>query len=264
MQSSSKQRSVIQLVRRRGFKQFLHLVSRFKGLYITVILLQLGVTAASLLFAETNRRLFDLAPNIPKESLWNLLIAFTGFIALGIVCTLTARVFNQIVNTNIVFAMREMVLAQLTRLSLSYHENKNSSHAKNILFNELEVFKHFIVFDVLRLISLPISFVSVGLYLMVVHPVLGLIALAVGPLQLVSNLIIKERYKDLVARQQEMGREWFFHIGETLAGMREIKMNQLEQATMRKVNQVFGISIPLWISMEKMWAVREAVKAEGY
>lgn len=260
MQPDRGKRSVIQVVRRKGFRQFINLCFRYKYLYIIVILLQLGVTAASLLFAETNRRLFDLAPHIPRNEFVKLLIAFIVFIAMGLLFTLTARVFNQIVNTNVVFEMRRMVLSQLSRLSLSYHENKNSSHSKNILFNELEVFKHFVVFDMLKLISLPISFISVGIYLLAVHPVLGIIALAVGPLQLISNLISKEKYKDLLAKQQEMGREWIFHMGETLAGIREIKMNQLEQASMHRVKGVFKESIQLWIAIERMWAVREAIR----
>lgn len=257
----SNKRSVFRLIRRKGFKQFLALCGTYKSLYITVVLLQIGVIAAALLFAETNRRLFDAVPDLSNDQLVKLLIAFVVFIALGLFFSLSERVFNQIVNTNVVFQMRQMVLTQLTRLSLSYHENKHSSHSNNILNSELEVFKHFVVFDVLKMISLPISFISVGIYLMAVHPVLGIIALAVGPLQLISNVMVKEKFKSLIAKQQEMGRVWFFHMGETLAGMREIKMNQLEDATLLRTKHVFKDSIKLWISVEKMWAIREIIRA---
>lgn len=257
----SNKRSVFRLIRRKGFKQFLALCGTYKSLYITVVLLQIGVIAAALLFAETNRRLFDTAPDISNDQLVKLLIAFVVFIAIGLFFSLSERVFNQIINTNVVFQMRQMVLTHLTRLSLSYHENKHSSHSNNILNSELEVFKHFVVFDVLKMISLPISFISVGIYLMAVHPVLGIIALAVGPLQLISNVMVKEKFKSLIAKQQDMGREWFYHMGETLAGMREIKMNQLEDATLLRTKHVFKDSIKLWISVEKMWAIREIIRA---
>ncbi|QYR19671.1 ABC transporter ATP-binding protein/permease [Paenibacillus sp. sptzw28] len=256
----ARKKSILQLIRRKGFKQFLTLCITYKYLYITVILLQLGVTAASLLFAETNRRLFDLAPDIPGKELSKLLTAFFVFIAMGLVFSLMERVYNQIVNTNVVFRMREMVLTRLTSLSLRFHEDKHSSHSNNILYNELEVFKHFVVFDILKLISLPISFISVGIYLLSVNPVLGIIAIMVGPLQFISNLVIKERFKNLVTRQQELGREWFFHLGETLSGMREIKMNRIEHTVFQRINKVFKESIALWISIEKMWAVRETVR----
>ncbi|MBP1996256.1 ABC transporter ATP-binding protein [Paenibacillus eucommiae] len=255
-----KNRSVMALVRRRGFRGFLNLCLKYKYWYLSVIVLQLGGTGASLMLAETSRRLFDGGRSLSRHELHTILAGIIGFVALGLICTVFARICNQIVNTNVVFSMRQMVLSKLIDLSLSEHETRHSSRSQNLLFNELEVFKHFIVFDILKLIALPISFVAVGIYLLEVHPLLGVVAILVGPLQLLSNFVVKKSYKDLVARQQENGGEVFFHLGETLAGMREIKMNQLETSVIHRFREICDRGIRLWVAIEKMQAVRDLAR----
>ena len=248
------------LVRRRGFQQFLHLCLKYKYWYLSVILLQLGGTGAALMLAETSRRLFDRGPSLSRHELYTLLVGIVVFVSIGLVCTVLARICNQIVNTNVVFSMRQIVLSKLIDLSLSEHETRHSSRSENLLFNELEAFKHFIVFDILKLIALPFSFIAVGVYLLNVHPLLGIVAILVGPLQLLSNFVVKESFKDLVARRQENGGEVFFHLGETLAGMREIKMNQLETSANHRFREICNRGIKLWVAIEKMEAIRDLVR----
>ncbi|MBP3966046.1 ABC transporter ATP-binding protein [Paenibacillus lignilyticus] len=257
---STSTRSVAGLIRRQGFRQFLELCKRYKYLYLAVLMLQLGGTGAALLLAELSRRIFDGGAELSRAELVRLIIGIAVMVILGLFFSLGARICNQVVNTNIVFRMRQIILRQLTNLSLKYHERTHSAHTQNILFNELEVFKHFIVFDMLRLISLPVSFVAVGIYLFTVNPLLGAIAILVGPFQLLSNLVMRGRFKDLIADQQANGGEVFFHMDETLSGIREVKMNQLEQSVFTRFEKVCKEGIRLWISVEKMEAVREFVR----
>ncbi|GMK40810.1 ABC transporter permease [Paenibacillus sp. CCS19] len=259
MLTENKQ-SVTALVKRRGFRDFLALCLKYKYWYIAVILLQIAATGASLMLAESSRRLFDGGQTLSRQDLYSIIAAIIGFVAIGLICTTLARICNQIINTNVVFTMRQIVLSKLIDLSLSEHESRHSSRSQNLLFNELEVFKHFIVFDILKLIALPISFAAVGLYLLNVHPLLGVIAILVGPMQLLSNLVVKKSYKSLVAKQQKNGEEVFFHLGETLAGMREIKMNQLENTVIDRFRDVCVRGIKLWVDIEKMEAVRDLVR----
>jgi ABC-type multidrug transport system fused ATPase/permease subunit len=253
-------RTVAELLKREGFKKFMVLCKKFKYLYIIVLLLQLSGTGVSILLAETSRRLIDTRQSTDRSQLIALILALLIFVILSLIISYFAQICNQIVNTNIVFQMRQMVLNQLMRLSLSYHEGKHSSQANNLLFNELEVFKQFVVFDVIRLISLPFSFVAIGIYLMSVNHVLGIISICMGPLQLLSNLVIKESFKDLVAKQQVLGGEAFYNMGEAMAGIREIKMNQLENSIILKFRKVCEDGIRLWVSIEKMEAFRELIR----
>lgn len=253
-------RSVAALVRRPGFRQFLNLCLTYKYWYLLVLLFQLGGTAASLLLADASRRLFDGGTGLSQHALYALLGGIVAYVALGLVCTLCARICNQIINTNVVFAMRQIVLAKLIDLSLGEHESRHSSHSEHLLFNELEAFKQFIVFDMLKLLALPLSFAAVGIYLFHVDPLLGAVALLVGPLQLLSNLAVRGSFKQLVAKQQENGGEVFFHLGETLGGMREIKMNQLETNVNQRFKEICQRGIRLWVAVEKMEAVRELLR----
>ncbi|SDX56946.1 ABC transporter transmembrane domain-containing protein [Paenibacillus sp. CF384] len=245
---STSTRSVTGLIRRQGFRQFLELCKRYKYLYLAVLVLQLGGTGAALLLAELSRRIFDGGTELTHAELVRLIIGIAVMVMLGLFFSLGARICNQVVNTNIVFRMRQIILQQLTNLSLKYHERTHSAHTQNILFNELEVFKHFIVFDMLRLISLPVSFIAVGIYLFTVNPLLGAIAVLVGPFQLLSNLVMRGRFKDLIAEQQANGGEVFFHMDETLSGIREVKMNQLEQSVFARFEKVCKEGIRLWVS----------------
>lgn len=260
MLKTIKKRRVMELIRRRGFRQFLHLCLKYKYWYLFVILLQLGATGASLMLAETSKRLFDGGTNLSRHELYTLLTGIIGFVALGLICTVCARICNQIVNTNVVFSMRQIVLSKLINLSLSDHETRHSSRSKNLLFNELEIFKQFIVFDILKLIALPFSFAAVGIYLLNVNLLLGVVAILVGPLQLLSNIVVKQSFKNLVSRQQEHGGEVFFHLGETLAGMREIKMNQLETSVTDRFREICERGVKLWVAIEKMQAIRDLVR----
>ncbi|NIK77712.1 ATP-binding cassette subfamily B protein/subfamily B ATP-binding cassette protein MsbA [Paenibacillus castaneae] len=257
---NQKQRSIISLIHRKGFKQFLMLCKRYQFLYLSVLVLQLGGTGATLLLAEFSRRIFDGGTQLSHPELVKLIIGIVTMVILAMLFSLGARICNQIVNTNIVFRMRQMLLNQLTNISLKYHESNHSAHTQNILFNELEVFKQFVVFDVLRLISLPFSFIAIGVYLFTVNPLLGAIAILVGPLQLLSNLVLKGSFKDLIAQQQANGGEVFFHMNETLSGIREVKMNQLEHSVYSRFERVCKEGIRLWVSVEKMEALREFVR----
>ncbi|MBB6673379.1 ABC transporter ATP-binding protein [Cohnella nanjingensis] len=253
-------RTIKQLIKREGFKIFLQLCMKYKHFYGMVLLLQLLGTGVSLLLAETGRRLIDTGSSRSPSTIAELIFALAVFILLGLVISYFTSVCNQIINTKIVFQMRQMALRQLLRLSLSYHESKHSSQANHLLFNELEVFKQFIVFDVIKLVSLPFSFIAIGVYMMSVNAVLGIVSLCIGPLQLFSNLVTKKAFKELVARQQANGGEVFHHMGEAMAGIREIKMNQLERPVLQKFGKVSDDGIRLWISIEKMEAFREFVR----
>ncbi|MCC3373333.1 ABC transporter ATP-binding protein [Cohnella sp. REN36] len=254
-------RSIRSLWKREGFRFFLRLCLRYKHLYGLVLLLQLGGTAVSLLLAETARRLIDNTDRtLSNAELIGLIAALLLFVLLGIALNYFSRVCNQIVNTRVVFEMRRMALDRLLRLSLGYHEGRHSAHANRLLFNELEVFKQFLVFDIIRLVSLPFAFLGIGVYLFAVNPLLGVTALCIGPLQVLSNLVGRRAFKQLIAEEQENGGEVFRHMGEAMGGIREIKMNRLERPVIGKFGQVCEEGTRLWISIEKMEALRELIR----
>jgi len=221
-------KSIWSLFQDRTFRQFLSIIRKFKWYYVGAISAQLALTAAALLFAEASRRLFDQAPDIPGRTITWLLVVFLIVFALQLSLTFVNNWLRSALNESVVYDMRRQVLNHVQRLPLSFHENNHSSTSINIMNNELEIAKDFVVFDVQKLITLPISFIVVGLYLLTVHPLLGVIAIIIGPVQLLSTLVYRNKFKQALQLQNAVSREVFFTMGEMLQGVREVKANQME------------------------------------
>ena len=156
--------------------------------------------------------------------------------------------------------MRRNILNHIQRLPLSFHEHNHSSNSINVMYNELEIAKNFIVFDVQRLIALPISFVFVGIYLLSVHPLLGTIAIAIGPMQMVSNLVLKSRFKQAAEQQNIVTRDVFFTIGETLHGIREVKSNQMEDSVNSRMTEIQQRGVAYNVLLTNISTIRGIVK----
>ena len=223
-----KSRNLLDLLRDPTFRQFLQSAKPYRWLYVILITAGVAGTAHSLLVADTFKRLLNLAPHIPAPQLRIFIATLTALSLFRVCLTFITSWFSSMLNESVVYTMRRSVLNQLQHLPLGWHENNHSSNATNIMYQELEVTKNFIVSQIPELITLPISFIAAVGYLFTVHPSLAIIALTVGPLQLLSNLMLRKRMDAAWERQRKVSRDVFHLIGETLQGIREVKANQLE------------------------------------
>ena len=237
-------------------------------MYVVVIAAQLGQTGVALLAADTSRHLFDAAPKIPPALLSKLLLAFAALAAARMFCTYVEAWIGSQLNETVVYELRRDVLTHLQRLPLSYHEKGHSSDSNSVLYSDLEVAKNFVVYDIQRLIALPISFAFVGIYLLTVHPLLGLIALCIGPLQLLSNMVLKVRFQESVKLRRKVTRDVFFIIGETLQGIREVKANQLEKRVDEQMLEIQGRGVKYNVILSQTQSLRaiarEIPREAGY
>ncbi|WP_158301984.1 ABC transporter ATP-binding protein [Paenibacillus mesophilus] len=249
-------RTVFGLFRDPVFLHFIKSVGKYKLHYAGAIGSQVALTVVSLLFAEAGRRLFDHAPNVPAKV---LIIVLTSFVVLTL-CRIGLRFCNEwlrsYLNESVVYEMRRNILNHLQRLPLGFHEQTHSSNSVNVMHNELEIVKNFLVADIQKLIALPISFIIVGIYLLTVHPLLGMIAFSIGPLQLLSNLVMKERFMNAARLQNEVTRDIFFRIGETLQGIREVKANQLENRVDAKMLDLQRKGVDYNVLLTKLGSIR--------
>lgn len=242
------------------FLYFLKSVKRYRLLYIGTIGMQVALTIVSLMFAETGRRLFDLAPRVPTQILIAILSVFAVLTVSRIAIRFWSEWLGSYLNESVVYEMRRNILNHLQRLPLGFHEQTHSSNSVNVMNNELEIVKNFLVFDIQKLIALPISFVIVGVYLLSVHPLLGIIAFSVGPLQLLSNVVFKGKFMTASRLQNEVTRDVFFQIGETLQGIREVKANQLETRIDDKLRQIQRKGVEYNVLLTKVRSIRGIVK----
>ena len=252
--------SVLFLLKDKTFRSLLSIIKTYKWYYVGAVGSQLLLTAAALYFADTSRRLFDLAPHVPRNSLSHIILVFVFIAVAQLVLTFINNWLRSALNESVVYEMRRNILNHIQRLPLSFHEHNHSSNSVNVMYNELEIAKNFIVFDVQRLIALPISFVFVGIYLLSVHPLLGTIAIAIGPLQMVSNLVLKSRFKQAAEQQNIVTRDVFFTIGETLHGIREVKSNQMEDRVNSRMTEIQQRGVAYNVLLTNISTIRGIVK----
>lgn len=258
--SEAPRKSVFSLLKDRTFHDLLSIIKKYKWYYVSAVGSQLLLTAAALLFADTSRRLFNMAPNVPRGSLANILLVFACIAIFQLIFTFINNWIRSALNESVVYEMRRNILSHLQRLPLSFHEHNHSSNSVNIMHNELEIAKNFIVFDVQRLIALPISFIFVGIYLLSVHPLLGLIAIAIGPLQMLSSLVLKTKFKQAAELQNRVTRDVFFTIGETLHGIREVKSNQMENNVDSRMAEIQQRGVAYNVLLTNISTIRSIVK----
>jgi ABC-type branched-subunit amino acid transport system ATPase component len=220
--------SVWSLVTDPIFRQQLGAVRRHWWMYLLAILSQVSQTGVAVLVAEVLRRIFDANFRMPAPEMNLLLAALIGLSVVRMAATYLDAWFGTLLNETVVYAMRRDLLNHIQRLPLGFHEKGHSSDVTNIIYRDLEIAKDFVVSDIQRIIALPVSLVVAGAYLAHLDPWLGAIGFTIGPLQLLSNLVLKGRFQEALKRQRKVSRDVFFTIGETLQGVREVKANQME------------------------------------
>ncbi|NIK79093.1 ABC-type multidrug transport system fused ATPase/permease subunit [Paenibacillus castaneae] len=258
--SSNTRKSIFSLFKDPTFLSLLSIVKKYKWYYVFAVGSQLLLTALALLFADTSRWLFNLAPHVPRSSLAHILLLFSCIAIFQLIFTFINNWIRSALNESVVYEMRRTILNHLQRLPLSFHENNHSSVSVNVMHNELEIAKNFIVYDIQRLIALPISFLFVGIYLLTVHPLLGVIAIAIGPIQMLSSLVLKTRFKHAAELQNRVTRDVFFTIGETLHGIREVKSNQMEDKVDHQMAKIQRDGVAYNVLLTNISTIRAIVK----
>lgn len=251
---------LIGLLRNQTFREFYKIVAKYKGFYAADIVTNIMITALTLVFAEISRKLFDELPDISADTLTMTLTAFVTVTVVRLVVTYLSSWVRSILNETVVFQMRSEILNHMQRLPLGFHEENHSSKAHNIFRNELETAKQFVVSDIQQIITLPTAFVLIGYYLFTVHYALGLVAICVGPLQLLSNLVFKKKYYEIYEKSDEVDRDLFHIIGETLQGIREVKANLMENSVQQKMELIRRNGIHTYVKLAKLETVRYIVK----
>ena len=201
---------------------------KYKWCYVVLTLIGLILVLADLAFAETSRLLFDLAPNIPQNMAVRIIAAFIIIIVTQFIFNFAEEYIHSYFNESVIYAMRRETLGKIQRLKMEFYDNNHTSKITNTFFNQMEIVKDFVVGDIYNMIKLPLSFVIVGIYLFTVHPYLGLTAVFASILQPLSNLAFKKSYFKALDDIRNTDHIVFTTMGEATQGIREVKINQVE------------------------------------
>ena len=216
---------------------------KYKWCYVVLTLLSLVLVVADLAFAQTSRLLFDLAPDIPQNIAIRIIISFVIIITVQFIFTFAEAYVFSYFNESVVYTMRRDILDKIQRLKMEFYDNNHTSKITNTFFRQLEVVKDFVVNDVRNMIRLPLSFVIIGIYLFTVHPFLGITAIVASVLQPLSNFLFKKPFFKALNDIRKTEHMVFTTIGEATQGIREVKINQIEDFfdARMKQGQVDGV-----------------------
>lgn len=248
------------LLNNGSFRLFASIAYRYKKYYILAICFEFLGVGVFLALAETSKRIFDNLPTLLYGSAVILLAVLLLLVVLELLFTYVYSVFIAQLNENVVFGIRQAVLNHFVSVPLGYHEKSHSSTANNIFFNQIDKLKDFLVDDVRKLITLPLSFLFISLYLLTVHPLLAIIAFCVGPLQLFSIFFLSGKFNQAIANEDTNREKVYFLMGETISGIRDIKTHQIEDQVRNKAEQVCAEGKRAWIAYNKLIELRNLIR----
>ena len=234
------------------FANFLKLALPYKWSYLGLFIMGISFILMDLWFAQNSRVLFDLAPHIPQNTARRILLIFAGIVAAQFVLQYLHDWLGSYLNESVIYAMRKKVLVKIQHLPIKYFDDHHSSKVNNILFNQLETTKDFVVSRVRDMIMLPLTFLLTGAFLFQVHWALGAIAIVASVLQVASTRMFKKRLAYVMGLEVANFEEIYYTVGETAQGIREIKIKScISLAVFRKPWRGPRICLRSWPSLRK-------------
>lgn len=233
---------------------------KYKWCYVAITLIGVILVVADLAFAQVSRKLFDLAPNIPHNDAVKIILYFVIIIIAQYIFGFANTYIYSYFNESVIYAMRRETLAKIQRLKMEFYDNNHTSKIANTFFNQIEVVKHFVVYDVMNMIRLPLSFILIGAYLFTVHPYLGLTAILASVLQPVSNSLFKKPFFKAIDGQRKVTGDVFTTMSETTQGIREVKINQIENFIENKMKDCQRRGVKYNLALTKYGTLRGIIK----
>lgn len=233
---------------------------KYKWCYVVLTLIGIILIAADLAFAQNSRKLFDLAPEIPQNTAIQIIITFIIIIFIQYIFGFLDKYVYRYFNESVIYTMRRDTLAKIQRLTMKFFDNNHTSGVANILHDQVEVVKNFVVTDVRNLIKLPLSFILIGGYLFTLHPYLGITAVISSILQPLSNLTFRKPLYKAMDGQRKVSRVASYTMHEAIHGIREVKINQIEDFNDNRMNTCQKGGVQYNLAYTKYSTFREIIK----
>ncbi|MCL2284843.1 MAG: ABC transporter ATP-binding protein/permease [Firmicutes bacterium] len=233
---------------------------KYKWCYVVLTLIGLVLVVADLAFAETSRLLFDLAPDIPQNMAVRIIMSFVIIITVQFIFSFAESYVHSYFNESVIYAMRRETLGKIQRLKMEFYDNNHTSKIAETFFSQIEVVKDFVVSDVPRMIRLPLSFIIIGAYLFTVHPYLGITAILASILQPISNFTFRKPFFKGLDNQRKVTRDVFTTMGEATQGIREVKINQIEDFFDKRMKKYQSDGVKHNLTIVKYGALRGIIR----
>jgi ABC-type multidrug transport system fused ATPase/permease subunit len=233
---------------------------KYKWCYAVLTVIGIILIAADLAFAQNSRNLFDSAPNIGQDTAVKIIMYFVVIIALQYIFGFIETYIGNYFNESVIYAMRRDLLGKIQRLKMEFFDNNHTAKIQNTFFRQIEVVKDFVVTDIRNMIKLPLTFIIIGAYLFTVHPYLGITAVIASVLQLVSNAAFKKSFFNMLDKERKVDQGVYTTMGETTQGIREVKINQVEDFIDQKLKVYQKNGVKYTNARVKYQTLREIIK----
>jgi len=181
------------------------------------------------------------------------LISFISFGFLKFIINMMQAQLGQ----TILFEIRSELYGHLLQLPLNFFRNHPPGTIINSLSGELSSVGHFIGTAVTVPISLGLTLLSFGAYMVYLNPLLGIISLLLFPLELILITYLQKRYNAHNRDRIEILRRISNKIDEAVSGIIEIQGNALFPGE-QKIFDTFASS--LLVTMKQLFLIKYAIK----
>lgn len=244
----------------KGFVEFLHIALEDKWLYVIIIGIRIIEVLLSLGWAELNRRLFNEITSLSIRLCITIVGLFILIKCLNIITNYFRSWLESLLNERVVTRMRWAVLRKATYLKYSFYEENHIARVYKVFFTDLESVKDLLVSYIPDLVCIPLNFIGIGVYLFMINPLLTIIAIAIGPIQILCNRYKLQEFKDIVKKLNNFDYRYFLMMEETVQGIREIKENMLEEDTLTQFDTLCKKGVELDVKKVRVETSRRLVR----
>lgn len=244
----------------KALVEFWHIALEYKWLYLVIILIRLIEVLLALGFAEVNRRLFNEITSLSLKLCLTIVGLFILIKCLNVITNYFRSWFESLLNESVVTKMRWAVLRKATYIKYSFYEENHIARLYKVFFTDLESVKDLLVSYIPDLVCIPMNFIGIGVYLLMINPLLALIAIVIGPIQILSNKYRLEEFKEIVKKLNDFDYRYFLMMEETVQGIREIKENMLEQDTINQFDDLCKKGVKLDVKKVRVETSRRLIK----
>ncbi|MFR1518482.1 MAG: ABC transporter ATP-binding protein [Clostridia bacterium] len=260
MRKTPNEKAIHKFLKGDTFKLFFKIILKYKYLLILVIILRLLGTIMSLAWAEANRILFDEITSLTMKFCIGIVLSFLFIKIFNMFLNYVNSWAMSYLNESVINKMRWILLKKSVSIPYPFFENTHMSRLYKVFFTDLETLRDLMLFNLLDIICLPLSFLGIGAYLFTIHPLLALISIIVGPLQLISNLVKLKEFQAVVKELNEFDYKFFRTMQETVQGIREIKENTMEEETVDGFSKLCDEGRTLDVKKVKISTFRDLIK----
>ncbi|MCM3340704.1 ABC transporter ATP-binding protein/permease [Paenibacillus sp. MER TA 81-3] len=225
----------------RPYKKWTILASG--SLLVTVIL--------DVIVGDLINRMIEKALSIDQE-LWVIIAILIGTVIIGVFTTYFSKYYSIRTATLTIKDLREVLVAKIPRVPLSYIEKQKSGDIASKLSNDTSLIENFLKNDLMNLLYQPLVFIAAFCYLLFINWKMLIVSVIIIPtFMFLANYISKFIGKSTETYQIRMGDVSAF-VKESIDGMEVINTFNLQNHRIKNFEKSLNSSMDSFLKIERL------------